>query len=210
MNRMRTDFGLRLAGSAGVSRTAPATSRWPWATVLAAALLLATCAFPARGADVAPLAPGDRLPPLKGELLSGPRVVLPDSAAGRPVFLLLGFSYESRHDVEKWAARFRAEFGSHPRLGFYEVPVIGTAGRLGRPFIDGSMRRGLPREMHAHVLMVYRDAGLWKRLTGHRDPNVGYLLLVGPDGRVAWRAHGPFGEPAWREAAEHLARLAAE
>lgn len=209
MNRMRTDLVNLPAGAVGVSRTAPARARRR-GTALMLAVLLAAAALPAGAADVRPLAPGDRLPPLRGDLLSGKRFVLPDSAAGRPVLLLLGFSYESRHDVEKWAARFRAEFGSAPRLGFFEVPVIGTAGRLGRPFIDGSMRRGLPREMHERVLMVYRDAGLWKRLTGHRDPDVGYLLLVGGDGRVAWRARGPFGEAAWREAADRIAVLAAE
>jgi hypothetical protein len=215
MNRMRTDSG---AGSA----EGPAVpSRWPARRprprlVLAAAVLGAVLAL-CPGAPVAaaageplPLAPGDPLPALRGDLLSGRRFVMPDSAAGRNTLLLLGFSYESRHDVEKWAARFQREHGRDARVQFFEVPVIGTAGRLGRPFIDGSMRRGLPQPMHDRVLMVYRDAGRWKRLAGHANPDIGYLLLVGRDGRVLWRGQGPYGEEAWGELSARLARLAAE
>jgi hypothetical protein len=186
--------------------------RWrlpiPIAVVACAAWLAAWPILAVAGDAARPLAPGDRLPALRGDLLSGRRFVMPDSAAGRNTLLMLGFSYDSRHDVEKWAERFRREFGSDPRVDFYQVPVIGTAGRLGRPFIDGSMRRGLPREMHERVLMVYRDAGQWKRLAGHADPRIGYLLLVGPDGRVAWRGQGPFREDAWRGLAAKLGELA--
>lgn len=182
---------------------------------LAAVLLATTLAFaaPPRGAAAAEpraLAPGDRLPALRGELLSGPRFVMPDSAAGKTVLLMLGFSYESRHDVEKWAERFRREHGGDRRVEFLEVPVIGTAGRLGRPFIDRGMRRGLPREMHARVLMVYRDAGRWKHLAGHAEPDVGYLLLVGPDGRLLWRGQGPYTDVAWSALAAQLTRLPAK
>lgn len=177
--------------------------------LLAAILLAASLGVPAAGAGPAPapLAAGDRLPPLRGELLSGRKFVVPDSAAGRNLLLLLGFSYGSRFDVEKWAERFRREFGGDPRVGFLEVPVIGTPGRLGRPFIDGSMRRALPRGMHDRVLMVYRDAGRWKRLAGHGDADVGYLLLVGGDGRVRWRGQGPYAEGAWQVLAGRIADL---
>lgn len=133
--------------------------------------------------------------------------MVPDSVANRNTLLMLGFTYESRHDVEKWAARFRREFGGDSRIGFYEVPVVGALGRLGRPFIEGGMRRNLGRDMHGRVLMVYRDAGRWKRLAGHAEPDVGYLLLVGRDGRVAWRGRGPFGESAWGELAGQVRRL---
>lgn len=165
------------------------------ATSAALLLVFATAAraAPAEG----PLRAGDRLPALRGELLDGRRWVVPDSTAGRATLLLLGFSYASRHDVGAWTDRFLREFGSRAGLTYFEVPVIGTAGRLGRPFIDGSMRRGLPAARHAHVLMVYRDAGTWKRRAAVVDAGVGHLLLVGPDGRVRWRGHGPLTDGAW-------------
>src|SRR3954468_7081699 len=79
---------------------------------------------------------GERLPELRGEFLTGRKVVLPQAAEGRVTLLLLGFTYDSRFAVEAWAKRFRAEFSSDPRVTFYEVPMIGGMARLGKWFID--------------------------------------------------------------------------
>jgi hypothetical protein len=141
--------------------------------------------------------PGGMLPRLRGELLSGRAIVLPDSTRGIPGLLLLGFTYDSRHDVEAWAARFRRDFGSDPAIACYEIPVIGGAGRLARPFINSGMRRGTPRELHDRVITVYGRAGEWKRHVGFSAPDVAYLLLVDRGGRVVWRAQGPFGEAGY-------------
>jgi hypothetical protein len=108
--------------------------------------------------------------------------------------LLLGFTYESRHDVEAWAERFRRDFGPDSKIVCYEIPVIGGAARLARPFIDGGMRRGTPRALHDRVITVYRDAGEWKQRVGFSERDVAYLLLVDGEGRVVWRVQGPFGE----------------
>lgn len=168
-------------------------------------VLAAVPALPVCAAGPVPLAEGDRLPALAGDLLSGRRWVVPDSTSGRPVLLLLGFTYESRLDVAEWAGAFRRRFGPAPGVELLEVPVIGTPGRLGRPFIERAMRRGMPRQEHDGVLMVYRDAGRWKRLAGYRAKDVAYVLLVGPDGRLAWRGSGPFRDAAWESLAVRLA-----
>jgi hypothetical protein len=137
---------------------------------------------------------GGELPKLRGELLSGRSIVLPDSARGSALLLLLGFTYESRHDVEAWAGRFRRDFGADSTLRCYEVPVIGGAARLARPFIDGGMRRGTPRALHERVITLYRDAAEWKQRVGFAERDVAYVLLVDRSGRVVWQARGPFGE----------------
>src|ERR1043166_7131934 len=93
--------------------------------------------FPIVGLAAQPAAElkiGDRLPELRGESLSGRKIVLPQAAAGRVTLLLLGFTYKSRFAVEAWAAKFRAEFESDPRLTFYEAPMIGGVARLAKWF----------------------------------------------------------------------------
>ena len=55
---------------------------------------------------------GERLPELRGELLTGRDIVLPQAAEGRVVLLLLGFTYKSRFAVEAWADKFRTQFQS--------------------------------------------------------------------------------------------------
>jgi hypothetical protein len=175
---------------------------------LGAFLLGLGLVIPVSSLAKAPTIPlGGELPRLRGELLSGRRIVLPDSAHGSALLLLLGFTYESRHDVEAWAERVRRDFGPDSRLVCYEIPMIGGAARLARPFIDRGMRRGTPRELHERVITVYRDAGEWKQRVGFSEPNVAYLLLVDGEGRVVWRAKGPFGEATYGSLAERVRDL---
>ena len=158
--------------------------------------LAAVAPFPA-------LVPGDRLPPLRGEFLSGRKAVLPDAARGHVALVALGFSYESRIAVEAWTARFRRDFGADSAVSFFEVPVLGGMARVARPFIDGGMRRGTPKALHENVITVYGGAGEWKLRLGFREPDDAYLVLLDRGGRVVWRQAGPFRE-------EDYALLAAE
>jgi hypothetical protein len=144
---------------------------------------------------------GQRMPPLHGEFLTGRKAVLPDAAEGRVSLLLLGFTYESRYAVEAWAERFRHQFGADPRVGFYEIPIIGGVSKLAKWFIDGGMRRGTPKADHEHVITVYSGASEWKRRVGYRNPKAAHLILLDAKGNVAWRYNGPFDDAAYRELA---------
>jgi hypothetical protein len=63
---------------------------------------------------VSMLSPGEPMPALKGEFLTGRQAVLPGAASGRVALLALGFSYDSRFAVEAWIGRFRKDFGDNP------------------------------------------------------------------------------------------------
>jgi len=140
------------------------------------------------------LVPGDLMPPLRGEFLSGRKAVLPDAARGHVALVALGFTYESRFAVEAWIARFRQDFGADSSFTFFEVPVLGGMARMARPFIDGGMRRGTPRALHENVITVYGRANEWKLRLGFREADDAYLLLLDRSGRVVWRHAGPFRE----------------
>lgn len=93
--------------------------------------LLAVALTAAAAAPVNELAVGDQLPPLRGESLSGRTAVLPQAASGRVALLMLGFTYDSRFQVEAWAKRFRKDFEIEPRVTFFEIPMIGGLGENG-------------------------------------------------------------------------------
>lgn len=160
-------------------------------------------------AAVAPspaLAPGDPMPPLRGEFLSGRKAVLPDAARGRVALVALGFSYGSRIAVESWVMRFRRDFGADSALTFFEVPVLGGMARAARPFIDGGMRRGTPKALHENVITVYGGANDWKLRLGFREPDDAYLLLLDPAGHIVWRHAGPFREEDYAILADEVGR----
>jgi hypothetical protein len=150
---------------------------------------------------------GERLPKLRGEFLTGRKVVLPHAAQGRVSLLLLGFTYKSRFAVEAWAARFRQEFPSDPRVDFYEVPVIGGVARLAGWFINSGMRGGTPKEDYERVVTVHRDADTWKRRVRFSDSDAAYLILLDRTGKVAWRHQGAFDEAVFQALSRKTSEL---
>jgi hypothetical protein len=150
---------------------------------------------------------GERLPELRGEFLTGRKVVLPQAAEGHVTLLLLGFTYESRFAVEAWANRFRPQFQSDPRVTFYEVPMIGGVARLAKWFIDSGMRRGTPKEDYEHVITVYGGTESWKERVGFTDTDAAYLILLDRTGKVAWRYQGGFDDQAFQSLSRKIGEL---
>ena len=171
---------------------------------------LAVLAITALGeAAVSELAIDEPLPALRGEFLTGRAAVLPQAASGRVSLLLLGFSYDSRFQVEDWAKRFRQEFGANPKVTFFEVPMIGGRARLGKWFIDSGMRRGTPKGDQENVITVYGGTDSWKQHVGFRDPKSAYLILIDQGGRCAWRSAEGLDEERYKALSSEVSRLLA-
>lgn len=152
---------------------------------------------------------GDTLPLLRGEFLNGKEARLPEAAQGKVAFLMLGFSYDSRFPVEQWASRFREEFGNHPGVTFYEIPMIGGMARMGKWFIDGGMRRGTPKSDYEHVITVYGGTDPWKQRLAVRNEKDAYLLLLDPAGNIVWRYSGKYDAAEFQKLAAEVNRLTA-
>lgn len=142
---------------------------------------------------------GKSMPELKGEFLSGKKAVLPDAAKGKVAMFLVGFSYESRFAVEAWAARYKKDFGSNSKITFFEVPVIGGLGMLGKPFIDRGMRRGTPKELHENVLTVYGGAGTLRKAFRSTNDKYAVVVLCDAQGLTRWTWEGMMDEGKYLE-----------
>jgi hypothetical protein len=140
------------------------------------------------------LVPGEVMPRITGEFLTGGDAVLPDAAGGRVALLALGFSYDSRQPVEAWVKRFRQIYPTGDQLTFFEVPMLGRGARLARWFIDRGMRRGTAPDLHEHVVTVYGGTGPWKERLGVVDEDLAYLVLLDREGRIRWLHAGMFDE----------------
>jgi hypothetical protein len=156
------------------------------------------------------LQPGEMLPPLKGEFLTGRSAQLPDAAAGRVALLAVGFTYNSRFPVEAWIGRFRKDFGNNANVTFFEIPMIGGMARLGKWFIDSGMRKGTPAKDQENVITVYGDTGFWKQRMGYQSPDTAYLVLIDRRGTVRWRHSGAFDEDAYKDLSIQVAALLGE
>ncbi len=155
-----------------------------------------------------PLEPGMPLPPLAGEYLSKRKALLPNDAHGKVALLLMGFSYNSRFPVERFAKAFEKAFPLGGKVTFYEVPMIGGMARMAAPFIDSGMRRGTPRDKHENVITVYGGVAPWKKLAGVLNDADAHLILVDPQGVVRWIYRGGYDEPAVERLIEETRKLA--
>jgi len=173
-----------------------------WALALLGVAFTLSAATP-----VAEITVGDKLPLLRGEFLSGRIAALPQAASGRVAFLMLGFTYDSRFQVEAWAKRFRQDFGTKPGVTFFEIPMIGGMARMGKWFIDSGMRRGTPKADHENVITVYGGTDAWKQRVGFHDPAAAYLVLIDQHGRVAWRSAGSLDEQRYGALSSEVSRL---
>lgn len=169
-------------------------------TVLALLLGCASAAPAGQQKPGAPLAVGDVFPRLEAEFLTGRQAVLPDAAAGKSALVLMGFTYDSRFDVEAWVEHMGGDLGPSERVTYFQVPVIGGMGRMAKWFIDSGMRKGTPKALHENVITVYGGVDRWKRAMGFSKAleKTAYLALLGPDGRIQWMHHGGYTEDAKR------------
>ncbi len=150
---------------------------------------------------------GDTLPPLRGEFLTGRPALLPQAASGKVALLLLGFTYDSRFEVEAWAKEFRHDFEKNPKVTFYEIPMIGGMARIGKWFIDNGMRRGTPKTDQGNVMTVYGGTDPWKQWVGFSDAKAAYPILIDPSGKVAWQCSDGFGEEPYKALSSQVSRL---
>ncbi len=159
-------------------------------------------------ATLAMLAAAETLPELKGEYLTGKQAVLPSAAAGKTALVAFGFSYDSRFAVEEWIKHFRADFGSNPKATFYEIPMIGGMGVMGKWFIDRGMRKGTPPADHEHVITVYGGSvGPWRERLKPKTDKEACLVLLDASGTIRWRHNGLFDETAYKELAAQAKAL---
>ena len=157
------------------------------------------------------LAIGDPFPRLEAEFLTGRKAVLPDAARGKVAFILMGFTYDSRFSVEKWAERFKADVKPGPDVTWYEIPVIGGMARMASWFINSGMRKGTPKEYHENVITVFGGVDRWKTVMGFsaEAEHDGYLAVLDRDGRVQWLHHGNATDEAVAELKAVIGRLTA-
>ncbi len=137
-----------------------------------------------------------RFPAVSGEALDGSAFAAPaDLAIGRTV-AVIGFVLEHRPELETWVpyldtvARGRADVRVRLFVG------LGTPKWMRGAVVAAMKAVVTAPEQRASTIPVFVDVEAFARSLGISDRSHLTLLLVEPDGRIAWRGSGPFSEPA--------------
>jgi hypothetical protein len=137
-----------------------------------------------------------RFPAVSGEALDGTPFVAPrDLAAGRTV-ALVAFALEHRPELETWVPYLDSLVRSRPDVRARLFPGIGVPKMLRGAIVKAMKAAVTAPELRASTIPLFVDVGAFSRALGIADREHLTVLLVEPDGRIAWRGSGPFSRSA--------------
>jgi len=150
------------------------------AAAIALALSLVGCASSVPRRDPT----GERFPVVNGKALDGSEVQLPTVGSGKPLLLLIGYEQSTQFDLDRWIMGIS---DSGLAVKTYEVPTIpGLVPGMFSGWIDGGMRRGIPREDWGGVVTLYADGRRVADFTGNQDGLPGRIMLLDRSGVVVF------------------------
>lgn len=151
----------------------------------ASAVGLSGCSSPIPNRD--PL--GEAFPSVVGESLEKVETRLPESLAGKPAVLLVGYKQKTQFDIDRWLmGLLQAGVGSGDRTQLLEVPTIpGLLPTMASGWIDDGMRSGIPREDWASVVTLYGGAAEpVAEMTGNENGRLARVIVLDAEGTVVW------------------------
>ncbi len=154
-----------------------------------------------------------RFPTVTGRSLLGVELALPQDFPAERTLAVVAFRQWHQARVDRWIARAVADgVPPTPRgltgivpAAVVELPVLATAWRPVRRFIDGGMTAGIgDPDVLARTITIYTDVGGFQRSLAIRGGEEVHALVVTRDGTILARAAG---DPVDREWVGILAAL---
>ncbi len=144
-------------------------------------------------------------PPVQGSNLERRQFRLPDDFEGERNLVLIAFQREQQFDVDTWTTPIKGLLERYPELRFYELPTIKRGNPLFRFWLDTAMRAGIPDQTaREQTITLYLDKEAFRSALNLPSEETIYALLVDRQGRVLWRAEGPFTEEKGRDLEQFL------
>ncbi|MCS6889173.1 MAG: hypothetical protein NZQ09_13280 [Chloroflexus sp.] len=132
-------------------------------------------------------------PTLPARNLNGRALTLPAAFDGALNIAIIAFRRWHQALVDSWFPYLDTLLAAHPQLRAYELPIIGRQYTLARPFIDGGMAFAIPDPaVRNRTLTVYTDVERVMAALQIPSAETITLLLVDRNGRIFWRATGPY------------------
>jgi hypothetical protein len=137
-----------------------------------------------------------------GESLEGKTVLIPQYFIGQETLLLFGYKQDSQFDIDRWLIGLDI---TQTNVAAYEIPTIqGMLPRMFSGFIDGGMRKGIPKELWKGVVTVYADGDKIQRFTGNLNPNNARVMLLDEQGSIVYFYDRGFSVEALNEVRKAL------
>jgi len=134
---------------------------------------------------------GQPFPEVRGESLAGQKVALPGDARGRVTVVIAAFQRQAQGRIDTWAKPLLERYGDEGAVRYYELPMISGWYSWMSGFIDGGMRRGVPKPLHDNVVTYYGKLDAYFQAFDVTDKSDCYLFVLDGEGIVRHAARGP-------------------
>jgi hypothetical protein len=141
------------------------------------------------------LKPGDTMPQLAGQSLTGKPVDLPSGMGDGQIVLIVSFSHSAGRDSQNWGEHLSKDY---PHLNIYNAIFLEAAPKLVRPMAVSGIKSGMPPFIQDRAVILYRDESLWKQRLEIKDDSWARVILIDPGGRIRWISPGPFGDAVYQ------------
>lgn len=154
-----------------------------------------------------------RFPVVRGRSLAGLEMELPGGLPAEVTLVVVAFQRWHQDRVDRWIARavaagipptIRGSTGIMP-VAVLELPVLATAWRPARRFIDGGMTAGIgDPDVLARTITVYTNVAAFQRALTIPDSEDVHALVVRRDGTILARGCGDPEDDSWGSVASAL------
>ena len=150
------------------------------------------------------LKPGDFLPPLAGQALTGKWLDIASVFGGDPAVVGFSFSRAGGRDAQLWTQRLMKD---DPHLAIYTVIFLESVPGFFRGMAVSGIKDGMPPALQDRTILLYRDEDLWRQRLQVANERHACVMLLGPTGRVQWTTSGPFAEAIYSEFSKSMLAL---
>lgn len=145
-------------------------------------------------------------PAVRGRSLTGLELALPGDFPAELTLAVVAFQRWHQERVDRWIGRAvaagippttRGAMG-HVPVSVVEVPVLSSAWRPARHFIDGGMTAGIgDPDVLARTITVYTNVAAFQRALAIPGSDDVHALVVRRDGTILARGRGDPNDASW-------------
>jgi len=151
-----------------------------------------------------PLKPGDSLPPLSGQALTGKWLDIASVLGGSPAVVIFSFSRASGRDAQLWTQRLMKD---DPHMAIYTIIFLESVPVLFRAMAVSAIKDGMPTALQNRTIILYQDENLWKQRLQVANERYACVTLLGQTGRVQWMTLEPFADALYSEFSKSIRAL---
>jgi hypothetical protein len=164
---------------------------WNCGPVFRCVLLLFAVASAQSQPRASALKPGDELPSLAGQTVTGRPLDILKSAKGNVAVVIYSFSRAGGRDAQTWAEHLTKD---QQDLPLYTAIFLESVPRFFRSTAVSAIRSGMSLAMQERTLLLYQQQSLWEQRLHVTNEGHACLLVLDREGHIRWMLSGPFAE----------------